>query len=53
LERQKAYKESSDQYLLAYQAYKELGNQEAAEEMKKRWLGERELISRRFPYEKN
>jgi hypothetical protein len=33
-ERQNAYEKTADKYLCAYQAYKELGNQEAAEEMK-------------------
>lgn len=51
-QRQQAYEKTADKYLLAYQAYKELGNQEAAEEMKNRWLREREMIAKRFPYNK-
>lgn len=50
IKRQKAYQASADKYFLAYLAYKELGNQEAAEEMKNRWLLERNFISKEFPY---
>ena len=38
----------ADQYLIAYQAYKELGETEKALEMKKLWLAERERLIRNF-----
>lgn len=48
--RQNAYRVRADQYLTAYQAYKELGETEKALEMKKLWLAERETIDKEFPY---
>lgn len=48
--RQSAYRMRADQYLIAYQAYKELGETEKALEMKKLWLAEREKIDKEFPY---
>ena len=49
-QRQNAYRTRADQYLTAYQAYKELGETEKALEMKKLWLAEREKIDKEFPY---
>lgn len=49
-QRQSAYYMRADQYLIAYQAYKELGKTEKALEMKKLWLDEREKINKEFPY---
>lgn len=48
--RQQAYATRADQYLTAYQAYKELGQTEKALEMKELWLKEREAIDKEFPY---
>lgn len=49
-QRQNAYRTRADQYLAAYQAYKELGETEKALEMKQLWLAEREKIDKEFPY---
>lgn len=48
--RQLAYEHRADKYFTAYQAYKELGKTEKAEEMKTLWLQERENINKEFPY---
>jgi hypothetical protein len=50
VKRQTAYKERADQYLIAYQAYKELGDTAKALEMKELWLKEREAIDKEFSY---
>ena len=49
-QRQQAYKAKADQYLIAYQAYKELGDTKKALEMKELWLKERETIDKKYPY---
>jgi hypothetical protein len=40
----------ADQYLIAYQAYKELGETEKAIDMKTLWLEERKKIDEEYPY---
>lgn len=50
IKRANAYAIRADKYLIAYQAYKELGDIEKALEMKKLWLSEREKINKEFPY---
>ena len=49
-QRQNAYRMRADQYLTAYQAYKELGEAEKALEMKTLWLEERKKIDSEYPY---
>lgn len=49
-QRQMAYRMRADQYLLAYQAYTELGEHEKASEMKELWIQERNRIDQEFPY---
>ena len=49
-QRQMAYRMRADQYLLAYQAYTELGELDKANEMKELWLKEREAIDKQYPY---
>lgn len=49
-QRQMAYHMRADQYLLAYQAYTELGELDKANEMKELWLKEREAIDKEYPY---
>lgn len=49
-QRQAAYKETADQYLIAYQAYTELGEHEKAAEMKTLWIAERQKIDQKYPY---
>ena len=49
-QRQMAYRMRADQYLLAYQAYTELGESDKANEMKELWLKEREAIDKQYPY---
>jgi hypothetical protein len=49
-QRQTAYRMRADQYLTAYQAYKELGETEKALEMKTLWLEERKKIDAEYPY---
>lgn len=49
-QRQMAYRMRADQYLLAYQAYTELGELDKAAEMKELWLKEREAIDKQYPY---
>ena len=49
-QRQSAYRMRADQYLTAYQAYKELGESEKALEMKTLWLEERKKIDTEYPY---
>lgn len=48
--RQMAYHMRADQYLIAYQAYTELGELDKANEMKELWIKERELIDKQYPY---
>lgn len=48
--RQMAYRMSADKYLIAYQAYTELGELDKANEMKELWLKEREAIDKQYPY---
>lgn len=48
--RQMAYSIRADKYLLAYQAYTELGELDKAAEMKELWLKEREVIDKQYPY---
>ena len=48
--RQNAYRMRADQYLTAYQAYKELGETEKAIDMKTLWLEERKKIDAEYPY---
>lgn len=48
--REKAYKTRADQYLMAFQAYTELGEMEKAADMKIRWIEERNRINEEFPY---
>ena len=50
VQRENAYKQFADKYLIAYQAYKELGDTKKALEMKELWLKEREIIDKRYPY---
>ena len=50
IKRSNAYAIRADKYLIAYQAYKELGDIEKALEMKELWLKEREVINKEFPY---
>lgn len=50
IKRANAYAIRADKHLIAYQAYKELGDIEKALEMKKLWLTEREKIDKEFPY---
>lgn len=49
-QRQMAYRMRADQYLLAYQAYTELGELDKANEMKELWIQEREAIDKQYPY---
>lgn len=49
-QRQSAYRMRADQYLIAYQAYKELGQTEKALDMKTLWLEERKKIDSEYPY---
>lgn len=49
-QRQLAYRMRSDQYLIAYQAYTELGEHEKASEMKELWIQERTKIDQQYPY---
>lgn len=49
-QRQMAYRMRADQYLLAYQAYKELNELDKADEMRKLWIAEREAIDKEYPY---
>lgn len=49
-QRQAAYKATADQYLIAYQAYTELGEHEKAAEMKILWIEERQKIDQKYPY---
>lgn len=49
-QRQAAYKATADQYLIAYQAYTELGEHEKAAEMKTLWIEERQKIDQKYPY---
>lgn len=44
------YKKQADPLFIAYQAYKELGETEKAEEAKAQWLAKRVEIDRKFPY---
>ena len=48
--RQMAYRMRADQYLIAYQAYTELGEVDKANEMKELWIKERESIDKEYPY---
>ena len=48
--RQIAYKTRSDQYLMSYLAYTELGEHEKAAEMKELWIQERTKIDNENPY---
>lgn len=48
--RQMAYSMRADKYLLAYQAYTELGELDKAAEIKELWLKEREAIDKQYPY---
>lgn len=50
IKRANAYAIRADKYLIAYQAYKELGDIEKALEMKDMWLKERRAIDKEFPY---
>lgn len=50
IQRQRAYKATADQYLIAYQAYTELGEHEKASEMKELWIQERAKIDQQYPY---
>lgn len=49
-QRQQAYQQTSDQYLIAYQAYTELGEHEKAAQMKNLWIAERQRIDEQYPY---
>ena len=49
-QRQRAYRMMADQYLIAYQAYIELGELDKANEMKELWIQEREAIDKQYPY---
>lgn len=49
-QRQMAYRMRADQYLIAYQAYTELGELDKANEMKELWLKQREAIDKEYPY---
>ena len=49
-QRQNAYRMRADQYLIACQAYKELGYTEKAIDMKTLWLEERKKIDEEYPY---
>ena len=50
IKRANAYAIRADKYLIAYQAYKELGDTKKALEMKDMWLKERQAIDKEFPY---
>lgn len=49
-QRQLAYRMRADQYLIAYQAYTELGELDKANEMKELWIQERNEINEQYPY---
>lgn len=49
-QRQMAYRMRADQYLIAYQAYTELGELDKANEMKELWIVERNKINEQYPY---
>lgn len=49
-QRQLAYRMRADQYLIAYQAYTELGEADKANEMKELWIQERAKIDQQYPY---
>ena len=50
MKRQRAYRMRADQYLIAYQAYTELGELDKANEMKTLWIEERAKIDTEYPY---
>ena len=50
MKRQRAYRMRADQYLIAYQAYTELGELDKANEMKTLWIEERTKIDTEYPY---
>lgn len=49
-QRQLAYRMRTDHYLIAYQAYTELGESDKANEMRELWIKERESINKQYPY---
>ena len=49
-QRQMAYRIRADQYLIAYQAYTELGELDKANEMKELWIAEINKINEQYPY---
>lgn len=49
-QRQMAYSMRADKYLIAYQAYTELGELDKANEMKELWIVERNKINEQYPY---
>jgi hypothetical protein len=52
-QRYRAYQHTADPLFIAYKVYSELGEIEKAEEVKTKWLLERERINEQFPYQEN
>jgi hypothetical protein len=52
-QRYRAYQHTADPLFIAYKVYLELGELEKAEEVKTKWLLERERINEQFPYQEN
>jgi hypothetical protein len=50
IQRAKEYKLKADDLFTAYQAYKELGEEEKAEKMRLRWIEVRKQINEENPY---
>ena len=52
-QRYRAYQHTADPLFIAYKVYLELGEIEKAEEVKTKWLLERERINEQYPYKEN
>lgn len=52
-QRYRAYQHTADPLFIAYKVYLELGEFEKAEEVRTKWLLERERINEEYPYQEN
>lgn len=52
-QRYRAYQHTADPLFIAYKVYLELGELEKAEEVKTKWLLERERINEEYPYKED
>ena len=52
-QRYRAYQETADPLFIAYKVYLELGEIDKAEEVKTKWLLERERINEQYPYKEH